>query len=295
MSWSNAARSLLGRCHLSRWLPALLLTSFAMSASAQDPGVIMTGSSRGPNLLEDPFQISLGTYIVSADTTIRLDATNEDTGTTVDWDRVVGGGDANRFRLDGAWRFADRHKVRAMWFDFSRSRTEALDREIEWGDEVFPVSVEATAKTQFSIYEVAYEYAFLKRETLELTGTAGIHWTQYKATLSATVNGASGTREASDSAKLNAPLPVVGVRGLWRIHRNFWLDGAAQYFALQYDIYDGSILDTRIGVLWQPNKWLGIGLGYNRFDVDVELDDNDFRGKLEWVYDGPQLFYNVSF
>jgi hypothetical protein len=271
------------------------LTSLAMSAPAAGQEVMMSGSSKGPNLLEDAFQVSLGTYIVSADTTIRLDATNEDTGTTVDWDRVVGGGDASRFRLDGAWRFGDRHKLRAMWFDFSRSRTETLDREIEWGDEVFPVSAEATAKTRFSIYEVAYEYAFLKRETLELTGTAGIHWTQYKAELSATLNGASGTREASDSAKLNAPLPVVGVRGLWRIHRNFWLDGAVQYFALQYDVYDGSILDTRIGVLWQPSKWVGIGLGYNRFDVDVDLDDNDFQGKFEWVYDGPQLFYNVSF
>jgi len=48
-------------------------------------------------------------------------------------------------------------------------------------------------------------------------------------------------------------------------------------------------------VLWQPSKWVGIGLGYNRFDIDVDLDDNDFHGKLEWVYDGPQLFYNVSF
>lgn len=267
-----------------------------MSTSAQGQEVILDGSSRGPNLLEDPFQVSLGTYIVSSDTTIRLDATNDDTGTTVDWDRVVGGGDASRFRLEGAWRFGERHKLRAMWFDFSRSKTRTTDREIEWGDEVFPVSTEATAKTQFSIYEVAYEYAFLRRQNLELTASGGIHWTQYKAKLSATLDGGvSGSREASDSAKLDAPLPVVGVRGLWRIHRNFWLDGAVQYFALQYDIYDGRILDTRIGVLWQPSKWVGIGLGYNRFDVDVDLDDNDFRGKLEWVYDGPQLFYNVSF
>jgi hypothetical protein len=29
--------------------------------------------------------------------------------------------------------------------------------------------------------------------------------------------------------------------------------------------------------------------------TNVDLDDNDFQGKFEWVYDGPQLFYNVSF
>jgi len=258
---------------------------------------MVSASSPGPNLLKDPFTLGLGTYILNSDTTLRLDASNAETGTDLNWDNAFGGGDLTRFRFEGAWRFAERHKARAMWFDFSRTKTRTVDREIEWGDEVFPVSTELTGKTRFSIYELAYEYAFLQREDLELAGTAGIHLTQFKAELSGTVTGGggSGTREASDSGKLNAPLPVLGVHGLWRIHRNFWLDAAVQYFSLKYDVYDGSIIDTRIAFLWQPQKWVGVGLGYNRFDLDLELDDNDFRGKLEWVYDGPMIFYNVSF
>ena len=32
-----------------------------------------------------------------------------------------------------------------------------------------------------------------------------------------------------------------------------------------------------------------------RFDVDIDVEKNSFRGSLEWIYDGPQIFYSVSF
>jgi hypothetical protein len=50
---------------------------------------------------------------------------------------------------------------------------------------------------------------------------------------------------------------------------DFWLDGAVQIFSLSYDVYDGRIIDSRIAVLWQPRDWVGVGLGYNRFDVVI--------------------------
>jgi hypothetical protein len=269
---------------------ALLLAAVLLSGPA---------AAEGPDLLEQPFSLSLGTYILNTDTDIRLDASNEDTGTEFNWEDAFGGGDASRFRFDGTWRFGDsgRHKLRGMWFDYKRTRTATSEREIEWGEEVFPISTEITGRYRFSIVELAYEYAFLRREGLELAGTAGLHYTQFKTTVSATLDtpGGGGTREASRSAKLDVPLPVVGGRALWHIGGDFWLDAAVQVFSLSYDVYDGRIIDSRIGVLWQPGEWVGIGLGYNRFDVDVDLEKNSFRGSLDWIYDGPQIFYSVSF
>jgi hypothetical protein len=258
-----------------------------------------TAFAEGPDLLENPFMVSLGTYILNTDTDIRLDASNIDTGTEFNWESAFGGGDVSRFRLDGTWRFGDsgRHKLRGMWFDYTRTRTEAAEREIEWGEETFPVGLELTGEMKFSILEVAYEYAFLRRENLELTGTAGIHWTQFKTTLSATLETpeGGGTREASRSAKLDVPLPVIGGHALWRMGGDFWLDANVQIFSLSYDVYDGRVIDSRIGVLWQPKDWVGVGIGYNRFDVDIDVEKNSFRGSLEWIYDGPQIFYSVSF
>jgi hypothetical protein len=54
-------------------------------------------------------------------------------------------------------------------------------------------------------------------------------------------------------------------------------------------------MNYRAAVVWQPKKWVGIGLGYDSFNVDVDIDKDSFHGSLDWTYEGPQLFYNVSF
>ena len=69
----------------------------------------------------------------------------------------------------------------------------------------------------------------------------------------------------------------------------------AQYFALSIDDIDGSLQDYRGLVTWQPRKWLGVGLGYNRFTLDVDVDKDDFNGSLDWTYSGPMIFYSASF
>lgn len=258
---------------------------------------MMTGASGGPNLLEDKFMATLGTFILETNTTVRLDGPTGEVGTDFDWEENFGGSDGNRFRVDGAWRFADRHKVRGMWFNFSRNRTTVFDEEVDWGDVTFPVDVTVDGSVEFDIYELAYEYAFLKRETLELSGSFGLHLAKFTVGMRADVDtgGGGGTAEIGDEGDLNAPLPVLGGRAIWRIHRDFWLDAMVQFFALEYENVDGRLIDTRIGVLWQPKDWGGIGIGYNRFDMDVDVSRNRFTGKLDWTYDGPQIFYSVSF
>ena len=232
--------------------------------------------SGAPNLLNDTFTATLGSYILESDTTVRLDG-HSGQGTEVNWSESFGGGDGTRFRVDGAWRFGDsrRHKVRGMWFNFSRKPIGGSSiAEIDWGDVTFPVDVTIESSNEFDIYELAYEYAFLRRENLELSGSIGLHLAQFKVGLSAEVDtgGGSGTAEIGDEGKLNAPLPVLGGHAIWRISGDFWLDAMVQFFALEYDNVDGRLIDTRIGVLWQPKKWGGIGIGYNRFDMDVDVD-----------------------
>lgn len=250
-----------------------------------------------PSLLTDSFYISLGTFTVGSDTEIELDG-EAGTGSLVDLERTFGDDDATRFRLDAWWRFAERHKVRALWFDSSADASRNIDEEIIWGDETFPIAADVTLDRDFSIYELAYEYSFLRRPTWELTGSIGLHYTQFDVTLSAelAVDGAPGeTRTAADSARLDAPLPVVGFRGLWNPGGNFWIDASAQYFALSIDEYDGSLTDFRLAAIWQPKTWLGLGVGYNSFAVDVDVERSSFTGSLDWGYSGPQFFLSGSF
>jgi hypothetical protein len=272
---------------------ATLATGLLLGSSA-------LAADSNPSLLNDPFYLSLGTFILNSDTEVRFDG-DTGRGTAVDWERTFGGGDLTRFRLDGHWRFGDsgRHKARFMWFNASRSGSRSLDEEIEFGGEVYPVNVKVSSETSFDIYQLAYEYAFLKRDTYEIDGTIGVHLASLSLGLKAKASGSGGVLDADIKREgtLDAPLPVIGLRGIWQLPHNFSIDAGAQIFSLSIDQYDGNLQDYRVMVNWQPKKWLGFGLGYNRFDVDVDVDgdDNKFNGNLNWQYSGPMLSYSAVF
>lgn len=253
-------------------------------------------AGESPDVLNDPWQLSLGSFIVDTDTEVRLDGDTQG-GTNVDWENTFGSGDVTRFRIDGQWRFAERHKARFMWFSSSRSSSRTLEEEINWGDETFPVDATVDAEFDFDVYELAYEYAFLRRDTYEVSGTIGLHYTELSLRLAAEAELSSGTLTADieEEGSVGAPLPVIGLRGLWQLPHNFWIDAQAQFFAISIDEYDGSLQDYKVTVNWQPKKWLGIGLGYNRFEVDVDVDADKFNGSLDWTYEGPMLSYSAVF
>jgi hypothetical protein len=265
---------------------AVMLALGSLPALAED----------SPNLLEDKWQFALGTFGIDNQPEITLNGQTS-AGTPVDFDKVIGGGDAYRIRLDGQWRFAKRHKVRFSAFGLSEDNSRNIDREIVWEGETIPVNAKVSAEHKWGVFEGVYEYAFMRRDNYELDVSAGLHWTAFDVSLKAKVTtpGGTGTREVGGDASVDLPLPVFGVRGIWNLSHNFWLEGAAQYFALSIDEYDGNLQDYRVMLTWQPKNWLGFGLGYNRFTVDVDVDKPSFNGTIDWMYQGPIAYYSVTF
>lgn len=253
-------------------------------------------ADEAPDLLTQPFYAALGSFILNSDTKVRLDGQAE-RGDKIDWEETFGGADTTRFRIDAYWRFAEKHKVRALWFNSSRESTRTLNRDIHWGGEVFPVDASVKGRFAFDIYELAYEYAFLRRPNYEVSASAGLHYTQLEIGMSAKASANGGVIEGDISKKGNvgAPLPAFGLRGMWGLPHDLWLDASAQFFALSINEYSGNLQDYRVALVWQPKTWLGLGLGYNHFGVNVDIDKDRFKGSLNWTYRGPMIFYSGAF
>jgi hypothetical protein len=253
-------------------------------------------AGESPNLLTDSFQISVGTFGINTEPQISLKGESQQGG-KVDFNRELGGGDAFRARLDAQWRFAERHKLRFAAFGLSRSKSRTLDREIEWGDEVYEVGAKGEFQSDFWVIQGVYDYSFLRRDNYEVGASIGAHWTSLSASikLKADVNGNPVTDNRSESASVDLPLPVIGLRGQWKLPYDLWIEGSAQYFALSIDEYDGNLQDYRAFLTWQPRRWVGVSVGYERFTVDVDVDKKNFNGSLDWMYDGPMILYSVSF
>lgn len=249
------------------------------------------------NLVTQRGQVSVGTFTNTSTLNARLDATNGSVGTDLDWGQEFGNQDVTRFRVDGLWRFSPRHHLRLMYTDYLLDRTTRSSTTIQWGDDTIPIDATLRGRLGFEIYEAAYEYAFSRSDRHELAASIGVHYTSFQARLAATLTGPGGSATASlgDAAAVDAPLPVVGFRGLWRLGGDFYLDAQAQYFKLSIDQIDGTLLNYRAAAIWQPWPRLGVGLGYDSFEVEAELTDSGFTGRLDWKYRGPQLFLNVTF
>ena len=259
------------------------------------PVTCLAEGDRGP-LVQD-FQMSLGGFFMNFDTDVRLDGLATDRGTEIYWEDEFDFEDQNRFRIDGFWRFAEKHKVRFMYFENNRSNNKVLTRDIEFGGTTFPVNLEVNSRLDLRIVELAYEYAFMRRENMELSGSFGIHNIKVVAGLrgNLTTPGGGGSAETEEVGEGDGPLPVIGAHYLWHMGNDFYLDALAQFFFAKIDAYDGRLEDYKVGVTWFPFRNVGVGIAYNQFVTRLDIDKESFEGRLKIQYGGPMAFVTVGF
>lgn len=273
-------------------LPALVL------ALILAPG-IATAQYQAGNPINDRFSISLGTFLLGTDTTVRVSGTVNGTrlpGTQFNVEQELGFRDTNRFRADAYWRFFKRHKLTAMYFETGRRESRTIDEQLQFRDIVFPITAQVDSDYSTTIFEIAYEYSVWRRENYEIGVNLGIHNLKFSLDLAATSLGSQGqTLAQSSSAAADGPLPVVGIHGVWRLSPRFYLDAQAQYFQISIDPYDGRIQAYTVSAVWQAFPHLGIGGGYNNFTTHVDVSASRFDGSLRWKYSGARLFLVASF
>lgn len=261
--------------------------------------VLATAEAAERDPLESKIVVDLGWFFMSNDIRVRVDGETSDAiGTDVDFDDTFGVGDFDRFRAEALWRITPRHGLRGMYFENNRSVTRSLDREVVWGDRTFPVEASVTARTELKVAQLSYEYAFLRRENYELAGGIGIHLVDMGLGLAATLDAQDGSTSGAveGDARSDTPLPVLGLRGMWRLPNNFYLTGQVQYFQLEFDSYSGSLLDLKASLVWQFTDHVGFGVAYNDFGFHFDIEErSNFNGKLRWDYGGAIAFASFVF
>jgi hypothetical protein len=251
------------------------------------------------NPLESRFIVDVGYFFMSTDMRVRVDGeTTDQVGSDVNYDDTFGIGDFDRFRVDASWRIAPRHLLHAMYFQNNRSATRSIEKDVTFRDETFPVGATVRATSDLTIAQLSYEYAFVRKPNWELAGSFGVHYVDIGLGLEGTISaqGNQASRQAKADASSQAPLPVLGFRGLWRMGENWYATAQAQYFYLKLDPYSGSLLDLKATIVWQASDHVGIGIGYNDFGFRFDIQDKgDFDGRLRWDYGGAMAFASVMF
>lgn len=244
-----------------------------------------------------PFYVRVGTYLLDASTTARVDGTAGRFGTRLDFEDDLNIEKRKDTLLAAArWRFADRHFLEMEYFELTRYGGKRIEKEINFGERVFNIGADINSSFTTEVTRVGYAYRVIKRPNWGLALSAGIHVTRLRASLdSLEFDNANLPVLDAEIASVTAPLPVFGLSIARRLSEKWTLVGKGQWFFLTFDDYEGSITHATAHFEHNTFRQVGFGFGYDWFDIDVDTTDKYWRGSADVRFHGPLVFIQASF
>jgi hypothetical protein len=231
--------------------------------------------------------------LTGLDTKIRLDSELLGEGTTVSLEDDLGfDSSVSVPRLNLAFILGKRHELALGWFKTDRDSSTTLQREIDWGDETFPIDIGVGAFYNTEFVDFAYTYYFYTSETTALGITGGLVLANLSAGLAVAAVGQDITLE--EDIGTDVPVPQLGFSVNHYLGRRFVLNGVLGYISFNLDDWEGSVATAFLGLEHRTWKNFGFGLGYNYSAYDVDALSADFLGNWEYTIDGFELYARAA-
>jgi hypothetical protein len=188
------------------------------------------------------------------------------------------------------WQFAEKWNLGLQNFRSSRSAREVLQQTIEWDDLVFDVGADIKAATQVDITRIVLSYNFVRKGGHDLRLAGGLHWLDVGASISGEATlGDGSTAFASNRASASLPIPNIGAVYQFSPSAKWLMTVRADWFSASVGEYSGSIWNTMASANYQVAKHIGLGAGYQFFQIDGAIKADKWRGDLKIRFDGPFL------
>ena len=231
----------------------------------------------------EKLKISAGGFSVfKHDSSISLTSSSVGLGVAFSPEDTLGWeGEQTVLRLDGRYRFTNKHALSMSWYHISSEGDRTIQKDIEWlgrdGNVItIPIGASVISSLDYDIVKLAYQWSFYHNEKVELSVGAGIHLTDIAVDLSASI---SNTGESASRAQSLVPLPVVSFRLGYDVTPKLKWFLQTELFALSYDDWDGTYTDLQLGMEYRvlQNIGVGIGLGSNALKLLEETVKSRFN------------------
>lgn len=285
-SWSEQAETMVRNC-------AVLIAAVLLVASPQF-GHAADTSGVHP-YLSDKFFVDIGVFLPDRRLGLAVDGSNSQAHDPIEFQESINFKKAaNIFSLEFGWRFGEKWRLVGQYFESSGSTSWLLEEDVEWKDIVFLAGTNATAGAEFLLMRGFFARDFNVGKKHEFGLGAGIHWLDIGAQIEGTVFVEGGGSEAArESVAVSGPVPNIGAWYNYSISDRWAFRARSDYFSADIGKYNGNMVNLAVGVNFQVARNFGVGLDYNHFDLDVDIDESDWRGHVDTSYEG--LFAHLSF
>ncbi len=244
--------------------------------------------------LTETFTLDLGVYFPDRKLRIGVDSPAGGPNDAIDFQNGFGHQRSDDvFSLNFGWRFGEKWQLGIQYFESSGVDEAVLEEDVEWDDLVFGQGSSVVTGQNFTLARVFFARNFATREHHDFGVGAGFHWLELGASIDGNITGGGGDTFRSESVSASAPLPNIGVWYVYSISPSWALKGRFDWMSANVGDYDGSLINTSLGVNYQMFENAGIGLSFNLFDLDVGVRNSGWKGRWNTSYEG--LYAYVSF
>jgi len=282
---------------MKRLIPVLILMAFLVAVCPPVFAEEKTAEQKAENLPWDKASISLGSFVSSTNSNVRLSANG--VGVGIDVEEALGLDTTQTvFRASGIWRFSDnrRHRADLSWFALRRDASKQLGQDITIDGVTYPTGTTVNTGFDLDVYKATYSYSFLQDDRMDIGAGIGLYIMPLRFEFSA--SGPLGNTRVSEA--VTAPLPVLGLRADFAMTPKWLLKSNIDLFYLEYEQFKGMLYDSSVAVEYKAFKRVGFGLAVETFNLTVEAEGGDypeidFMGKFEYRYLGAMLYARVYF
>ncbi len=193
--------------------------------------------------------------------------------------------------LDLDARFGKHHRVDFSYFNIYRKTSTTIDKDIHFGEHVYPVNSDINAHFNTNIFRLSYGYSFLSNRQWEVGALFGFHVMAFNVGFD--LDGENIEQSFNDDVNFTAPLPDVGFFGTYAINNRWAVSGELSWLYLKYKSIKGRILNASVSGQYRLNNRWELALGYSGYDVLIGLDRKHLDADFEWGYNGP--FFNIAY
>lgn len=245
-------------------------------------------------MLTDTFILGVGAFWTSESLEVEVDGVAP--GQEIDFYKALRLDDHKTTpSLNFKWRFGKKWSLQGQYWSLSNSGGAELPKDVEWGDVTFKAGTFATGGVDKSVARIFFGRAFSTSNQHEFGLGAGLHWMELDIFLEGQVLSSEGNSEFyKGDVDAAFPLPNIGGWYLYSWSPKWIVQARLDWLSASVGDYSGGLWNTQVGINWQTFEHFGIGLYYNAFLVDVDIDKNDWHGKAESTQHGPFLALTIN-
>jgi len=215
-------------------------------------------------------------------------------GTNIDLTNTLGvDSSTDAFRLDGLYRFNDRHAIGLSWYRVGLSGTKSLNEQIQINDQTIAAGASTTTSLNFNIWRLLYNYSFYRNDKVELGVSPGLYMMQTKFNFAAQgtiTSPTTGTFSATSvNEQLTLPLPSIGLVANFNITPKLQFQSRYDFFYLTINNYTGSMFEFYAGLEYRLMKHFAMGAAFDRLTAELRGSGNqgfniNFSYNLLYIY-----------